>query len=86
MHRWLVAGALYATEYPASHVKSHDWPAEPLHVVGELASDDDSQPTISQEPPRNHLSDPQTWLPLAFDDDGALRPIEWLDSFTLDVV
>ena len=30
--------------------------------------------------------DPQTWLPLAFDDDGALRPIEWLDSFTLDVV
>ena len=64
MHRWLVAGALYATEYPGSHVKSHDWPAEPLHVVGELASDDDSHPTISQEPPRNHLSDPQTWLPL----------------------
>ena len=29
--------------------------------------------------------DPQTWLPLEFDADGAILPLAWVDSFELDV-
>ena len=28
---------------------------------------------------------PQTWLPLSFDEDGNLLPLKWVDSFELDV-
>ncbi len=31
--------------------------------------------------------DPQTWVPLVFDDvSGAIAPLRWLDNFTIDIV
>jgi hypothetical protein len=28
---------------------------------------------------------PQTWLPLNFDSEGNVLPLQWVDSFVLDV-
>ena len=30
--------------------------------------------------------DPQTWIPLVFNDDGSIQPARWLDNFTMDVI
>lgn len=38
-----------------------------------------------QSPDKDYDEQPQTWLPLSFDADGMLRPLEYVRTFTLDV-
>ena len=37
-----------------------------------------------QSPDGTYQQQPQTWLPLTFEGD-AIRPLQWVDSFTLDI-
>jgi hypothetical protein len=30
--------------------------------------------------------DPQTWVPIVFNDDGSIQRMNWLDSFTMDIL
>ena len=38
-----------------------------------------------QSPDRMYDQQPQTWLPLVFDESGTILPLKWVDNFTLDV-
>ena len=38
-----------------------------------------------QSPNKMFDEQPQTWLPLQFDANGGVLPLQWVDSFTLDV-
>ena len=38
-----------------------------------------------QSPDGTYAEQPQTWLPLYFDDAGGIIPLQWVDEFTLDV-
>jgi hypothetical protein len=39
-----------------------------------------------QSPDGTYAEQPQTWLPLLFDDAGGIMPLAWVDNFTLDVL
>lgn len=38
-----------------------------------------------QSPDGTYAEQPQTWLPLYFDEAGGILPLQWVDEFTLDV-
>lgn len=38
-----------------------------------------------QSPDKDYDEQPQTWLPLSFDEHGGVLPMQYVDTFTLDV-
>lgn len=72
----------------------NDWQDRPWNVIGELKRKNVAACSTAhiwtgdkwqQAPDQDYDEQPQTWLPLNFNDQGDPLPLEYVDRFTLDV-